>query len=161
MKFVGVIGGSRCTPRQADLAKQVGRCLAERGMGLVCGGGAGVMEAACQGALEAGGFTLGILPGWNAEQANPHVRLAIPTGMGEARNAIVVLTATALIAIGGEGGTLSEIGMALRHGKRVVALESWELHEPDGLLPHGLLIASDAQQAVDLALEELSPASGG
>jgi uncharacterized protein (TIGR00725 family) len=129
-------------------------------MGLVCGGGAGVMEAACRGALEAGGFTLGILPGWNAAEANPHVQLAIPTGMGEARNTIIVLTAAALIAIGGEGGTLSEIGMALRHGKRVVALESWEMHQPDGLMPKGLLIASDAHHAVDLALEAVLPASG-
>jgi uncharacterized protein (TIGR00725 family) len=158
MKFIGVIGGVRCTPRQADLAREVGRRLAERGMGLVCGGGAGVMEAACQGALEAGGFTLGILLGWNATQANPHVRLAIPTGMGEARNAIIVLTAQSLIAVGGEGGTLSEIGMALRHGKRVVALETWDVRQPDGLPPHGLLVASDARQAVDLALEAVAPA---
>ncbi len=128
MNFIGVVGGSRCTPHQADLAWQVGRGLAERGLGLVRGGGTGVMEAACQAALEAGGFTLGILPGWSAADANPFVSLAIPTGMGEARNAIIVLTAMALIAVGGAGATLSEIGMALRRGKRVVTLESWDVH---------------------------------
>ncbi len=80
------------------------------------------MEATCQRAIEAGGFTLGILSGWNAAEANTHVRLAIRTGMGQASNVIVVRTAEAVVAIGGEGGTLSEIGRALRHGKGVIAL---------------------------------------
>ncbi len=117
------------------------------------------MEAACQGALEAGGFTLGILPGSDPAAANRHVRLAIPTGLGEARNVVIVLTAQALIAIGGEGGTLSEIGMALRHGKRVIALESWELRRPDGNPPPGLGVAQNPEQAVRLALEA-EPAAG-
>ena len=159
MRIIGVIGGSQCTPHQAELAREVGRRLAEQGVVLVCGGGGGVMEAACQGALEAGGTTLGILPGSDRAAANRHVRLAIPTGLGEARNVVIVLTAQALIAVGGEGGTLSEIGMALRHGKRVIALESWELHRPDGTPPSGLVVAQNPEQAVRLALEG-EPAAG-
>ena len=153
MRIIGVIGGSQCTSHQAELAREVGRLLAEQGVVLVCGGGGGVMEAACQGALEAGGFTLGILPGSDPATANRHVRLAIPTGLGEARNVVLVLTAQALIAIGGEGGTLSEIGLALRHGKKVLALESWALRQPDGNPPSGLVEAKNPEQAVRLALE--------
>jgi len=153
VRIIGVIGGAQCTPREAELAHEVGRRLAERGVVLVCGGGGGVMGAACQGALEAGGFTLGILPGNDSAEANRHVRLAIPTGMGEARNVVIVLTAQTLIAIGGEGGTLSEVGLALRLGKRVVALESWEVRLPQGQTPQGLVLAQDPEQAVHLALE--------
>jgi uncharacterized protein (TIGR00725 family) len=153
MRVIGVVGGGHCTPHQADLAREVGRRLAQHGVVLVCGGGGGVMESACQGALEAGGFTLGILSGSDPAEANRHVRLAIPTGLGEARNAVIVLTAEALIAIGGEGGTLSEVGLALRQGKRVIALESWVVRQPDGQTPQGVVVAQDPEQAVQLALE--------
>ena len=161
MRIVGVIGGSRCTPHQAELANEVGRRLAELGVALVCGGGGGVMEAACQGAFAAGGFTLGVLPGRSAAEANPAVRLAVPTGLGEARNVIIVLTAQALIAVGGEGGTLSEIGMALRHGKRVIALETWDVQQPDGLTPHGFVVARNPEHAVQLALESIPSTEPG
>ena len=89
---------------------------------LVCGGLGGVMEAACRGARERGGITLGILPGLDRAAANPHVSVALPTGLGEARNALVVRAADALIAVGGGYGTLSEIALALKAGKRVIGL---------------------------------------
>jgi uncharacterized protein (TIGR00725 family) len=93
----------------------------------VCGGLGGVMEAACRGAKDAGGTTVGILPGTDREAANRFVDIAIPTGLGEARNALVVRAADALIAVGGGYGTLSEIALALKAGKRVVGLGSWEI----------------------------------
>ena len=101
--------------------------VAQRGAVLVCGGLGGVMEAACRGAREQGGIAVGILPGLDRGAANPHVDVALPTGLGEARNALVVRAADALIAVGGGYGTLSEIALALKAGKPVVALGSWEI----------------------------------
>jgi uncharacterized protein (TIGR00725 family) len=106
--------------------------LAERGAVLVCGGLGGVMEAACRGARQGGGTTVGILPGADRGEANEFVDVAIPTGMGEARNALVVRAADALIAVGGAYGTLSEIALALKAGKRVVGVGSWDI---DGVEP--------------------------
>lgn len=105
----------------------MGRLLAERGAVLVCGGLGGVMEAACRGAKDGGGTTVGILPGTDRGEANEFVDVAIPTGLGEARNALVVRAAHALIAVGGGYGTLSEIALALKAGKRVVGLGSWDI----------------------------------
>ena len=105
----------------------MGRELAARGAVLVCGGLGGVMEAACRGAKDAGGRTVGILPGTDRAAANPFVDTAIPTGLGEARNALVVRAADALIAVGGGYGTLSEIALALKAGKPVVGLDSWDI----------------------------------
>jgi hypothetical protein len=124
----------------------VGRALAERGAVVVCGGLGGVMEGACRGAKGAGGATLGILPGLDRSDANEFVDLALPTGMGEARNALVVRACDALIAVGGEWGTLSEIALALRAGKRVVGLGTWELPRD------GIVGASSPDEAVALAL---------
>ena len=93
----------------------------------MCGGLGGVMEAACRGARQAGGTTVGLLPGLDRRDANPYVDVAIPTGLGEARNALVVRTADVLVAVGGGYGTLSEIGLALRTGKHVVGLATWEI----------------------------------
>jgi uncharacterized protein (TIGR00725 family) len=112
---------------------------------LICGGLGGVMEAACRGAKTAGGTTVGILPGHDRAQANEHVDVALATGLGEARNALVVRAADALVAVGGEYGTLSEIALALKTGKPVVAIGSWDL-EP-------LVKARDADEAVRRALE--------
>jgi uncharacterized protein (TIGR00725 family) len=105
----------------------VGRLVAERGAVLVCGGLGGTMEAACRGAKGAGGRTVGLLPGVDRSAANPFVDVAIPTGLGEARNAVVVRAADVLIAVGGGYGTLSEIALALRAGKRVIGLGTWEI----------------------------------
>jgi uncharacterized protein (TIGR00725 family) len=116
------------------------------------------MEAACRGARAEGGMTIGILPGADRRAANPFVDVAVPTGMGEARNALVVLCADALVAVGGEFGTLSEIALALRNGKPVVGLDTWELHR-HGRTIDAIMAAGDPEQAVDLALA-LAAAAG-
>ena len=130
--YIAVIGPSRATPDIAEAAFRVGALIARGGAILVCGGGGGAMEAACRGARSAGGTTVGILPGPTREDANPFVDVAIPTGMGEARNALVVRAADAVIAIGGGVGTLSEIGLALKMGRPVVGLGTWDLAPPAG-----------------------------
>jgi len=124
---VGVVGPGEASPDELHAAHDVGRRLAELGAQVVCGGLGGVMEAACRGAKEGGGRTLGLLPGNDRRAANRYVDVAVPTGLGEARNALVVRAADGLIAVGGAYGTLSEIALALKAGKPVVALGSWEI----------------------------------
>jgi uncharacterized protein (TIGR00725 family) len=126
------------------MAESVGRLVAQRGAALVCGGLGGVMEAACRGARAEGGSTIGILPGLDRSAANPHVQVAIATGLGEARNALVVRAADCLIAVGGAYGTLSEIALALKAGKRVVGLNTWEI---EGITP-----VDSAEAALSAAL---------
>ena len=111
-KFIAVIGAEHPSQEEARLAEEVGRELARRGAILICGGLGGVMEAACKGASSEGGVTIGILPGDNPKTANPYVQIPIVTGIGYARNIIVVRTARAVIAIDGSYGTLSEIAHA-------------------------------------------------
>ena len=120
--IVAVVGGSTCSPEEADLATAVGRLLGERRVALVCGGLGGVMEAAARGARTAGGLTIGILPGDDPAAANAYIDVSLPTGMGEMRNALIVRIAGAMIAIGGGWGTLSEIALARRIGTPVVGL---------------------------------------
>jgi uncharacterized protein (TIGR00725 family) len=124
---VAVVGAGDAVGDQLALAAEVGRLLGERDAVVVCGGLGGVMEAACRGAKEGGGATLGILPGLERSDANAYVDVAVPTGMGEARNALVVRAADALIAVAGGYGTLSEVALALKTGKPVVGLGSFEL----------------------------------
>ena len=131
-RYVAVIGPSHATPEVAAAAFQVGVLIARAGANLVCGGGGGAMEAACRGARSASGTTVGILPGPTRADANPFVDIAIPTGMGEARNALVVRAADAVIAVGGGVGTLSEIGLALKMGRPVIGLGTWEVAPPPG-----------------------------
>ena len=150
-RTIAVIGAGRCDAEMARLAEAVGRELARRGADLVCGGLGGVMEAACRGARQAGGRTIGILPGDDRRAANPYVEIAIPTGLGEARNAIVSRCCEAVIAIGGEYGTLSEIGHALKMGRRVVGLDTWRLFKDDAE-DRGILPAASPEAAVELAL---------
>ncbi len=109
------------------------------------------MEAACRGAKSAGGLTVGILPGLDRSEANPWVDVTIPTGLGEARNALVVRAADVLIAIGGEYGTLSEIALALKTGKSVVGIDTWELSR-SGIARRDIVLAATAAQAVEHAL---------
>jgi uncharacterized protein (TIGR00725 family) len=125
-------------------AAEVGRLLAERGAVLVCGGLGGVMEGACRGAKEAGGLTVGILPGADRADANPFVDVVLPTGLGEARNALVVGAADVAIAIGRGYGTLSEVALALKAGKRVIGLDTWEIE--------GVTVAEGPEAAVAAAL---------
>ncbi|HVL27109.1 MAG TPA: TIGR00725 family protein [Acidimicrobiales bacterium] len=129
-RYIAVVGGSEATEAQQADAEAVGRALAEGGAILVCGGRGGVMEAACRGAKAGGGTTVGILPGADRAEANPWVDVALPTGLGEARNVLVVRAADALVAVGGGFGTLSEIALALRLGKPVVGLGTWDLSSP-------------------------------
>jgi uncharacterized protein (TIGR00725 family) len=152
--YVGVVGAAGAKPDEETVAEEVGRLLAERGALVVCGGLGGVMAAACRGAKGAGGRTIGILPGENRSDANAWVDVAIPTGLGEARNALVVRASDVLIAIGGEFGTLSEIALALKIGRPVVGVGSWSLERP-GMTLDPLLRADDAADAVDLALERI------
>src|SRR5581483_3976079 len=126
--YVAVVGPGEgaAAPDQLEAAEEVGRLLAAAGAVVVCGGLGGAMEAACRGAKSAGGTTLGILPGRDRAGANRFVDLAVATGLGEARNALVVRAADALVAVGGGYGTLSEIALALKAGTPVVGLGTWE-----------------------------------
>lgn len=130
---------------------------------MVCGGRGGVMEAACRGAKAEGGTTVGILPGMDRQEANAYVDIPIVTGLGEARNAIVVRTADAVVAVSGGYGTLSEIGLALKMGRPVVGLGTWELRR-EGKAVDGVDQAGTPEQAVDLALaraEAMRSIAGG
>ncbi len=126
-----MVGPGDATAEERATAEEVGRLLAEAGALVVTGGHSGVMEAASKGAREAGGTALGILPGADRRQANEWVSVAVPTGMGEARNALVVRAADAVIAVGGAWGTLSEIALARKAGKHVAGIGSWELEGVD------------------------------
>jgi len=148
---LGVIGAGQCSSDEAAVAEEVGRLIARAGATLVCGGLGGVMEAACRGARSAGGLTVGLLPGLDRAGANRWVELALPTGLGETRNTLIVRAAQALIAIGGEYGTLSEIGFALRTRTPVFGLGTWQLARHGQMETH-YHEAADAAEAVRLAL---------
>ncbi len=151
--FIGVVGAGREDPACNDTAEKVGRILAREGAVLVCGGLGGVMAAACRGAVAAGGTTVGILPGDDRRQANPWVSVPVATGMGELRNGLVVSCSDALVAIGGEYGTLSEVALALKTGRGVVGLGTFGLVRPDGSADHSVVPADDPEHAVRLALD--------
>ncbi|MGI6600308.1 MAG: TIGR00725 family protein [Dethiobacteria bacterium] len=131
MYYIAVVGGSQSEPGLALMAEEVGAGIARRGGVLVCGGGGGVMEAASRGAMKSGGMVLGILPGNNPRKGNPYLTLAVATGLGEARNAVIARTADAMIAVGGEYGTLSEIALAFKMGKPVMGLMTWKIKPPE------------------------------
>ncbi|MBI2830615.1 MAG: TIGR00725 family protein [Chloroflexi bacterium] len=150
-KFIAVIGSGECPPEIANLAEEVGRELAKQDAVLVCGGLGGVMEAACKGASQAGGLTIGVIPGNRRADANPYVQIPIVTGMGEARNVIVVKSAQAVIAVDGSYGTLSEIGHALRLNLPVIGLKTWSL-AMNGVPDSAIVPAENAVDAVNLAL---------
>jgi hypothetical protein len=145
---IAIAGAGICGPDLVATAEDVGRAVADAGAVLICGGLGGVMEAAARGAAEAGGLTIGILPGADARAANPYIRIPLPTGMGEMRNVLVARTADAVIAIGGAWGTLSEVSMARKCGVPVVLLR------PDMTAALDLRVADDAREAVRMALAE-------
>jgi len=149
--IIAVIGAGRCSEEVARVAEAVGRELARRGVALVCGGLGGVMEAACRGAKSEGGLTIGILPGSSRHEANPYVDIPVVTGLGEARNVIVVRTAQAVIAVDGEFGTLSEIAHALKLRIPVVGLSTWQLAK-QGRRVLAIVEAATPVEAVDKAL---------
>jgi uncharacterized protein (TIGR00725 family) len=143
---IGVIGGGICTDEEYKLAEAVGKKIAQAGGILICGGMSGVMEAACKGAFQAGGLTVGILPTDSIDDANPYVKIPVATGMGIGRNIIIVRTAAALISIDGKFGTLSEISYALQLNKKVISLRPW-MEVP------GMMIVKTPEEAVRLAFE--------
>ena len=148
MIHVAVVGPGSAGEEQVAAAEEAGRLIAARGALLVCGGLGGVMEAACRGARGAGGTTLGLLPGDDRRDANPFVDVALATGLGEGRNALVVRAADAVLAIGGGYGTLSEIALALRAGKPVIGLDTWEIE--------GVRAADVVEAAVTAAFDALA-----
>ena len=149
--WIAVVGpGVRADEAELALAEEVGAAVAEAGAGLVCGGLGGVMEAACRGAKSRLGRTLGLLPGDDRSAANGWVDVAVPTGLGELRNALIVRSADAIIAIGGGPGTLSEIGFALKTGTPVVGLGTWDID--------GRVQAADPADAVARAIRHSSVA---
>ena len=146
--YIAVIGGSDVGPETAALAREVGREVAGRGAVLLCGGLGGVMAAAAQGAGDAGGVSLGILPGGDRRRANPFLTYAIATNLGHARNVLIAHSADALIAVDGSYGTISEAAIALKLGKPVIALHvTWDLP--------GLQRAASPAEAVALAWEAM------
>jgi uncharacterized protein (TIGR00725 family) len=155
---VAVIGAGDCAQdsQVARLAEEVGRGLAEAGVTVVCGGLGGVMEAASRGAAKAGGEVIGIVPGVSVEEANPHCTHVVASAIGYARNLAVVASGDAVVAVGGEWGTLSEIGHARTFGKTVVALHSWGLTGRERMEgAPGVIPVDSAEEAVGAALDAL------
>ena len=146
---VAIIGAGTAGEDLAELAYRTGRLAAERSWIVVCGGMGGVMEAASRGARDGGGMVIGILPGISRTEGNSYLSIAIPTGLGEARNAVIARTADVLIAVGGEYGTLSEIALGRKMGKPVVSLRSWV---PDA----SVAVAESPEQALELAARAAS-----
>jgi uncharacterized protein (TIGR00725 family) len=146
--YVSVVGSGEASGELYEKAREVGRLVAERGATIVCGGRTGVMEAAARGATESGGVAIGILPDEDREKANEYLSYSVATGTGHARNLAVVCSGDVVIAVGGEYGTLSEVGLALKVGRPVVALESWDLGEH-------VAVASSPREAVEAAFAHL------
>ena len=144
--YVAVVGSGTATGELYEKAREVGKLLAEGGATVVCGGLSGVMEAAARGATEAGGTAIGILPDEDRRRQNQHVTYSVATGTGQARNLAVVCSGDVVIAVGGEYGTLSEIGLARKVGRPVVVLEGWDLGEH-------VTVASAPLAAVEVAFE--------
>jgi uncharacterized protein (TIGR00725 family) len=146
---IGIIGGSVCTEETYQMAKEIGREIGKRGAYLVTGGVGGVMEAACIGAKEAGGTTIGILPGDKFHSANPWVDIPIVTGMSHGRNIIIVRTCDVIIAISGSYGTLSEIAFALKLNVPIIGFKSWNIDD-------SILKASSVTEAINLAFQQIN-----
>ena len=146
---IGVIGGSSPDKESRQTAFRVGQLIAEKGAILVCGGLSGVMEAASRGAKEAGGFTMGILPGNSLDDANIYVDIPVATGLGYGRNSLVAMNSDVIIAIDGQYGTLSEIAYGRIYGKKVVGMGTWDV---EGVIP-----VDSPEQAVDEALKDYFP----
>ncbi|HPZ07163.1 MAG TPA: TIGR00725 family protein [Candidatus Eremiobacteraeota bacterium] len=150
--YIGVIGQSQCNEEIASIAEEVGELIARNGAVMICGGMGGVMEAASRGARSAGGVTIGILPGFSREEANSYISISIPTGLGPARNLIIVRASDVLIAISGGYGTLTEIAFALHFGKPVIGLYTWGLNR-EGKDLQDIMIVRTPREAVSKAME--------
>ena len=146
-RYVGVVGPADASDDEVSDAEALGRGLAQRGHVVVCGGVGGVMAAVARGAADAGGVVVGLLPGTDRADADPHVTVAIPTGLGELRNALLVRSSDVVVSVGGSWGTLSEVALAVRTGVPVVALRGWSLPSDPGL--HAVDTVSKALATVD------------
>ena len=151
MAVIGVIGSGECSENVRQTAYEIGKGIAEAGHAIICGGLGGVMEGVCQGAFDAGGLTIGVLPGADPEDANPWVELPIATDLGRARNVIIVLSSSVLIAVEGGPGTLSEVAYALQYGVPVISVNSFDV-SPD------IQQASGVQDALAKAFAHVSDA---
>lgn len=150
--FISIIGESSASKKNYVIAEEVGELLAKNKATIFCGGTTGIMEAVCKGAKKFGGTTVGILPGSKRCQANRFVDIAIPTGVGYARNKYVVKSGQAVIAIGGKYGTLCEISYALMYDIPIVGINTWHI-EKEGLKKHNIIYVDTAKEAVELALK--------
>jgi uncharacterized protein (TIGR00725 family) len=158
--YVGVAGASQPEASLVAAAELLGRRLAEAGAVIVCGGGGGVMAAVCRGGQQAGGTTVGLLPGLDRHSGNPHLTVALPTGLDQGRNLLLVRASDALVAVGGGFGTLSEVALALRTGVPVVGLATWSLAlggRPVDAFP----MAPDAEDAARLVLDAARARAAG
>jgi hypothetical protein len=151
--YIAVIGASQPSPEQEQAAEDIGRGLGAAGCVVLTGGRGGVMAAASRGAHEAGATVVGLLPGTDRRDANQWVQIALPTGMGDLRNGLIVRAADAIVAVGGAYGTLSEIGLALTAGVGVVGYDTWAIDgveladTPAGAVERALELAADAEAA--------------
>jgi len=152
---IGVVGPALCSPDVYNRAREVGFLIGRQGAILICGGRGGVMEASAKGAREAGGISVGILPGDSAAEANPYIDIPIVTDLGNARNSVNVLTSQAVIAIHGSYGTLSEIALAMKCRIPVVGLGTWDMVAPGGE-PLPITLAHSPEEAVTVALDLIS-----
>ncbi len=149
---IAVVGAGDARDAELQQAEEVGAALAAHGAIVICGGLDGVMAGVCRGAKSMGGITIGVLPGRDPAAANPWVDVVIPTGLGEARNALVVNSAAAVLAIGGEYGTLSEIALALRAEVPVIGLGTWSVIRPNGEVEDGIVRLDDPAEAATVAI---------
>src|SRR4051794_34734804 len=151
--YVAVVGPGDASPAEEETAAELGALLAARGAVVVSGGLGGVMAAVCRGAAGAGGTTVGLLPGADRAAANPHLTIALPTGLGQLRNGLVVAAADAVVAVGGNWGTLSEVALAMRAGLPVAALVGWRLSDADATpVDAGIVRCATPQEAVAAVL---------
>ena len=157
-RLVAVCGESDPQTSLADLAFELGRGIAERGAVLICGGLTGVMEHAARGARAAGGLTVGVLPGDDADEANAFVAIAIATGLGHARNAVLARAADGVVALGGGLGTLSEIALALRSGRPTIGIRTWRFDRDRRAEPE-LPVAANVNDALDWLFAQMAPTS--
>jgi uncharacterized protein (TIGR00725 family) len=151
---VAVCGESDPQTSLADLAFELGRGIAERNAVLICGGLTGVMEHAARGARAAGGLTIGLLPGEDTDDANEYVDIAIATGLGHARNAILARTADGVVALGGGLGTLSEIALALRNRRPTIGIQTWRV-DRDGRTEPELPVAANVTEALNWLFSQM------
>ena len=156
-RYIGVVGPGEADARTCAAAREVGRLVVEKlGATLVCGGLGGVMEAAARGAAEAGGISVGFLPGTEREAANRFVTISVPSGLGELRDGLVVNTSEALIVLGGSWGTLVEVALASKRGLPVVSLEGWSVHDSRQGTPPGITSAASPAEAVAILARMLA-----